>query len=63
MLLDNNKQTLMVYLLQFQTSSTHGADYGGMMAAATLTSLPVVVLFIVFQRRISAGVTSDAVKG
>jgi multiple sugar transport system permease protein/N,N'-diacetylchitobiose transport system permease protein len=63
LLLDNNKQTLMVYLLQFQTSSTHGADYGGMMAAATLTSLPVVVLFIVFQRRISAGLTSGAVKG
>jgi multiple sugar transport system permease protein/N,N'-diacetylchitobiose transport system permease protein len=63
LLLDNNKQTLMVYLLQFQTSSTHGADYDGMMAAATLTSLPVVVLFIVFQRRISAGLTSGAVKG
>ena len=63
LLLDNNKQTLMVYLLQFQTSSTHGADYGGMMAAATLTSLPVVVLFVLFQRRISAGLTSGAVKG
>jgi N,N'-diacetylchitobiose transport system permease protein len=63
LLLDDRKQTLMVYLLQFQSSPTHGADYGGLMAAATLTSLPVVVLFVIFQSRISAGLTSGAVKG
>jgi multiple sugar transport system permease protein/N,N'-diacetylchitobiose transport system permease protein len=63
LLLDNTKQTLMVYLLQFQASSTHGADYGGMMAAATLTSLPVVILFVIFQRRITSGLTAGAVKG
>jgi len=63
LLLDNNKQTLMVYLLQFQASSTHGADYAGLMAAATLTSLPVVILFVIFQRRITAGLTAGAVKG
>jgi N,N'-diacetylchitobiose transport system permease protein len=63
LLLSNAKQTLMVYLLTFQASPTHGADYGGLMAAATLTSLPVVILFVVFQSRISAGLTSGAVKG
>jgi N,N'-diacetylchitobiose transport system permease protein len=63
LLLDNSKQTAMVYLLVFQSSPTHGADYGGLMAAATITALPVVVLFILFQSRISAGLTSGAVKG
>lgn len=63
LLLDNTKQTLMVYLLQFQSSPTHGADYGGLMAAATLTALPVVILFVLFQRRISSGLTAGAVKG
>jgi len=63
LLLDNNKQTIMVYLLVFQSSPTHGADYGGLMAAATLTSLPVVILFVIFQSRIAAGLTSGAVKG
>ncbi|MDT4933993.1 MAG: N,N-diacetylchitobiose transport system permease protein, partial [Pseudonocardiales bacterium] len=63
LLLDNNKQTAMIYLLVFQSSPTHGADYGGLMAAATLTALPVVVLFILFQRRISSGLTAGAVKG
>jgi N,N'-diacetylchitobiose transport system permease protein len=63
LLLDNDKQTSMIYLLVFQSSPTHGADYGGLMAAATLTSLPVVVLFVLFQRRISTGLTAGAVKG
>lgn len=63
LLLDNDKQTSMIYLLVFQSSPTHGADYGGLMAAAVLTSLPVVVLFVLFQSRISAGLTSGAVKG
>ncbi len=63
LLVDNHKQTVMIYLLVFQSSPTHGADYGGLMAAATLTALPVVVLFVIFQSRISAGLTAGAVKG
>ncbi|MEO9236797.1 MAG: carbohydrate ABC transporter permease [Jatrophihabitantaceae bacterium] len=63
LLIDSNKQTSMIYLLIFQSSPVHGADWAGLMAAATLTSLPVVVLFVVFQSRISAGLTSGAVKG
>jgi multiple sugar transport system permease protein/N,N'-diacetylchitobiose transport system permease protein len=63
LLLDNNKQTAMVYLLNFESSPTHGADFGGLMAAATLTALPVVVLFAVFQSRIASGLTAGAVKG
>jgi multiple sugar transport system permease protein/N,N'-diacetylchitobiose transport system permease protein len=63
LLVDNDKQTAMVYLLVFQSSPTHGADYGGLMAAATVTALPVVVLFALFHSRISTGLTAGAVKG
>jgi multiple sugar transport system permease protein/N,N'-diacetylchitobiose transport system permease protein len=63
LLLSNQKHTAMVYLLVFQSSPTHGADYGGLMAAATLTALPVVILFVFFQSRISSGLTAGAVKG
>jgi multiple sugar transport system permease protein/N,N'-diacetylchitobiose transport system permease protein len=63
LLIDNDKQTAMVYLLVFQSSPTHGADFGGLMAAATLTALPVVLLFALFQSRISTGLTAGAVKG
>ena len=63
LLVNNDKQTSMIYLLVFQSSSTHGADWAGLMAAASLISLPVVVLFVIFQSRISAGLTAGAVKG
>lgn len=63
LLVNNDKQTSMIYLLIFQSSSTHGADWAGLMAAASLISLPVVVLFVAFQSRISAGLTAGAVKG
>ena len=63
LLTSNDKQTTMIYLLYFQSSPTHGADWAGLMAAATITSLPVVILFVAFQSRISSGLTAGAVKG
>jgi len=33
------------------------------MAAATLTSLPVVVFFVLVQRKIAFGLTAGAVRG
>ena len=55
------KQTLSIWLVSFQTS--FGTDYGGLMAGATLTALPVVVFFLVLQRKIAAGLATGAVKG
>jgi len=55
------KQTLSIWLVSFQTG--FGTDYGGLMAGATLTALPVVVFFLIVQRRIAAGLTVGAVKG
>ncbi len=54
-------QTLTVWLASFTTS--HGTDWGGLMAGATLTGLPVVVFFLVLQRYITSGLTAGAVKG
>ncbi|WP_411125266.1 carbohydrate ABC transporter permease [Streptomyces sp. x-19] len=61
LLSSNDKQTLSIWLLSFQTS--FGTDYGGLMAGATLTALPVAVFFALVQRRIGAGLTAGAVKG
>ncbi|MFF3784542.1 carbohydrate ABC transporter permease [Streptomyces sp. NPDC001933] len=55
------KQTLSIWLVSFQTS--FGTDYGGLMAGATLTALPVVVFFLAVQRKIAAGLATGAVKG
>ena len=63
LLSSNNQQTAMVWLTGFSSSPTHGADYGSQMAGALMVSLPVIVLFVIFQRRVTSGLTAGAVKG
>jgi multiple sugar transport system permease protein len=48
---------LSTYLGQFRD------DWGGIMAASILASLPVVALFMVFQRTFVRGIMAGAVKG
>ncbi len=55
------KQTLMVWLASFTT--LRGTEWGPLMAGATLCSLPVIVFFLLVQRRIAFGLTAGAVKG
>jgi len=57
----NENQTLTVWLAGFTTN--HGPQWGPLMAAATLTSLPVVAFFIVIQKRVVANLSAGAVKG
>jgi N,N'-diacetylchitobiose transport system permease protein len=55
------KQNLMAWLLQNQTN--RGTAWGPLMAGAIITSLPVVIFFLMIQRNIAAGLTAGAVKG
>ena len=61
LLSSNSKQTLTIWLASFTTQ--HGTDWGGLMAGATLTALPVVVFFLLVQRHVVGGLTAGAVKG
>ena len=61
LLSSSSKQTLTIWLASFTTA--HGTDWGGLMAGATLTSLPVVVFFLLVQRHVTGGLTARAVKG
>jgi N,N'-diacetylchitobiose transport system permease protein len=62
LLSDQQKQTLTVWLSSFLGTS-RGTDWGGLMAGATLTAIPVVVFFLIVQRRIAFGLTAGAVRG
>ena len=62
LLTDQQKQTLTVWLAGFYGTS-HGTDWGGLMAASVLTAIPVVVFFLLVQRRIAFGLTQGAVRG
>jgi N,N'-diacetylchitobiose transport system permease protein len=55
------KQTLTVWLASFTTN--RGTAWGPLMAGATLTALPVVVFFLLVQRKIAFGLTAGAVRG
>jgi N,N'-diacetylchitobiose transport system permease protein len=55
-------QTLPVWLQSFNEGAK-GTDWGGVMAGSTLMSVPVIVFFLVLQRRMAAGMLAGAVKG
>jgi N,N'-diacetylchitobiose transport system permease protein len=55
------KQTLTVWLASFTT--LRGTEWGPLMAAASLTALPVVGFFLLVHRRVAFGLTAGAVRG
>jgi len=59
---DQSKQTVTVWLSYFLGTSRN-TDWGALMAASTLTAIPVVIFFLLVQRRIAFGLTAGAVKG
>jgi N,N'-diacetylchitobiose transport system permease protein len=58
---DQGKQTVTVWLSYFYGTSRQ-TDWGALMAASTLTAIPVVIFFLIVQRRIAFGLTAGAVR-
>jgi N,N'-diacetylchitobiose transport system permease protein len=52
---------LMAWLASNQTR--RGTAWGPLMAGATMTSLPVVIFFLMIQKNVATGLTAGAVKG
>ena len=59
---DGSTQTITVWL-SYYTGSSRATDFGGLMAASTLIAIPVVLFFLLVQRRIAFGLTAGAVRG
>ena len=60
-LFDENTQPVTVVIPNFATIYT--VDYGAQAAAAVVVTVPLVILVLIFQRRIVSGLTAGAVKG
>jgi multiple sugar transport system permease protein len=58
----NSRQTLAPGLLQ-SFSGTFKTDWGGMMAASLITSLPLIIAFFLVQRSMVRGLTAGALAG
>jgi N,N'-diacetylchitobiose transport system permease protein len=59
---DQSKQTATVWLSYFYGTSRN-TDWGGLMAGSTLIAIPVIVFFLLVQRKIGFGLTAGAVRG
>jgi multiple sugar transport system permease protein len=60
-LFDESTQPVTVVIPNFATIYT--VDYGAQAAAAVIVTVPLVILVLIFQRRIVSGLTAGAVKG
>jgi trehalose/maltose transport system permease protein len=61
--LTNQARTVPVSLALFSGASQHELPYGLIMAASVVVTLPLVMLVVIFQRRIISGLTAGSVKG
>ena len=56
-------QTVTVAIAGFTGSQPHQEPYTAVMAAGVVVTIPLVILVLIFQRRIVAGLTAGGVKG
>lgn len=60
---DYNARTVIVKIATFSGKTAYELPWGSIMAASVFVTIPLVVLVLIFQRRIMAGLTAGAVKG
>ena len=61
LLSSEDNATMPIWLAGF--TNRFGTDWGPLMAASTITAIPVVIFFTLIQDKIATGVTAGAVKG
>ncbi|MDX1654853.1 MAG: carbohydrate ABC transporter permease [Candidatus Competibacteraceae bacterium] len=61
--LTNEQRTVPVAIALISGASTHELPWANIMAASVLVTIPLVILVLIFQRRIVSGLTAGAVKG
>jgi len=60
---NDQTKTVTVAIASFAGAQPHQEPYTAVMAAGTIVTIPLVVLVLIFQRKILAGLTAGAVKG
>ena len=60
MITDEKKQLLAVGLKAF--NGQYGTDYGGLFAATSLAFVPVIIVYMIFQKQFIAGIATGSGK-
>jgi N-acetylglucosamine transport system permease protein len=61
--LDPDKLMLSQGLYFLSIQGTYDSDYSALFAAMVITMIPTLIVYILFQRRLEAGLTAGALKG
>ncbi len=61
--LTNEMRTVPVAIALISGASQHELPWGNIMAASVMVTIPLIILVMIFQRRIVSGLTAGAVKG
>lgn len=60
---DENKRVLSQGLGMLAIQQGYQNDYGALFAAMTITMIPTLIVYVIFQRRLESGLTAGALKG
>ena len=60
---DNDHRTVPVAIALLSGASEHEIPWGPIMAASVIVTVPLIVLVLIFQRKIISGLTAGGVKG
>lgn len=61
--LTSEQRTVPVAIALISGASQHELPWGNIMAASVVVTIPLIILVMIFQKRIVAGLTAGAVKG
>ncbi|PKO38178.1 MAG: sugar ABC transporter permease [Betaproteobacteria bacterium HGW-Betaproteobacteria-6] len=61
--LSSGQRTVPVAIALISGASSHELPWGNIMAASVIVTVPLIILVLIFQRRIVSGLTAGAVKG
>jgi multiple sugar transport system permease protein len=61
MLVSGSNNTIALGIATLQNDTT--VDMGLLMAGAALASVPIIIVFLIFQKYFTQGITMGAVKG
>ena len=62
-ILKSNEMLTAAVVIRYLQQSYKRIDYDLIMAASTLTVIPLIVLFLILQKQFTTGITSGAIKG
>ncbi|EPR9076826.1 carbohydrate ABC transporter permease [Cronobacter sakazakii] len=62
-IISGDKRTVPVAISMFSGASSYELPWGSIMAASVVVTLPIIILVLIFQKRIVSGLTSGAIKG